>query len=66
MMEDLIDNTIENTPVIDNIGGFTITQLFNGLQSDITTIPQYRARLIIQNPTISATGITNLFGQYHY
>lgn len=66
LMEDLIDNTNEIRPIIDNIGGVTITQLFNALQSDIVTVPQYRARLITQNPTISATDITNLFGQYHY
>ena len=66
LMEDLIDATNETYPITDNVSGFTISQLFNGLQSDVSTLQQYRARLIQQNPTISATNITNLFGQYNY
>ena len=66
LMEDLMDNTIKNTPVIDNIGGFTTAQLFNGLQSDVINLQQYRVILIQQNLTISATNITNLFVQYNY
>lgn len=67
LMEDLIDNTpTEVFPVTDNVSGFTITLLFNGLQSDVVTIEQYRARIIQQNPAISSINITNLFGQYNY
>ena len=67
LMQDLMDNTpTETFPIPDNVTGFTISQLFLALQSDVTTVPQYRSRLILQNPTISATGITNLFSQYHY
>ncbi len=66
LMEDLIDNTpTETFPVIDNISGLTITQLFAALQSDVTTVQLYKAKLISQNPTLS-TPITNLFAQYHY
>jgi hypothetical protein len=65
LMEDMMDNTNENYPVIDGIGGFTISQLFAALQSDVTTLQQYKARLITQNPTQS-TQINNIFGQYHY
>ena len=61
-----MDNTIENTPVNDNIGGFTTAQLFNGLQSDVINLQQYRVILIQQNLTISATNSTNLFVQYNY
>jgi hypothetical protein len=64
-MEDLMDNTNENYPVIDGISGFTISQLFAALQSDVKTLQQYMARLITQNPTQS-TEINNIFGQYHY
>ncbi len=60
-----MDNTNENYPVIDSISGFTISQLFAALQSDVTTLQQYKARLITQNPTQS-TQINNIFGQYHY
>ena len=66
LMEDLIDATNETNPITDNVSGFTISQLFNALQSDVTTLQLYRARIISQNPSISTINITNLFGQYHY
>jgi hypothetical protein len=67
LMEDLMDNTpTETVPVIDNVNGFTIQQLFNALQSDVTTVPQYRSRFIQQNPGNQTNAVTNLFGQYHY
>jgi hypothetical protein len=67
LMEDLIDNTPNEVfPVIDNVSGFTISQLFNALQSDVTSVQQYRARFIQQNPNNQTTNITNLFAQYHY
>jgi len=66
-----MDNTNEVRPVVDNVSGFTIQQLFNALQNDITTVPQYKARLLLQNPNPPgnpnlSTQITNLFAQYHY
>ena len=67
LMEDMIDNTPnEIRPIIDNVSGFTISQLFDALQSDVTSVPQYRARFIQQNPNNQTIEITNLFGQYHY
>ncbi len=67
LMEDLIDNTPNETaPVVDNVNGFTTSQLFNALQSDVTTVPQYRARFIQQNPVNQTANVTNLFAQYHY
>jgi hypothetical protein len=71
LMWDLMDNTNEVRPIVDNVSGFTVQQLFNALQSDITTVPQYKARLISQNPNPPgnpnlSTQITNLFAQYHY
>ena len=71
LMEDLIDLRNETNPITDNVsstalGQFTIAQLFNALQSDVTTVPQYRIRFIQQNSGNQSTAITNLFGQYHY
>ncbi len=67
LMLDLMDNTpTETSPVVDNVSGFTNLQLFNALQSDITSVPQYRIRFIQQNPGNQTTEVTNLFGQYHY
>ena len=67
LMWDLIDNTpAEIVPLTDNVLGFTNQQLFDALQSDVTSIPQYRLRLIQQNPNNQTIPVTNLFGQYHY
>jgi hypothetical protein len=65
LMEDMIDNTNENFPVIDGINGFTISQLFAALQNDVRTVQQYKELLITQNPG-SATQINNIFAQYHF
>lgn len=67
LMLDLMDNTPnEVVPVIDNVNGFTVQQLFNALQSDVTTLQQYRLRFIQQNPNNQTAAIANLFAQYHY
>lgn len=70
-MQDLMDNTPGEFVVNDPVSGFTISQIFNALQSDVTTVQQYRARLILQNPNSTAnpnlsTQITTLFTSYHY
>ena len=71
LMQDLMDNTPGEFVVNDPVTGFTISQIFNALQSDVTTVQQYRARLILQNPNSTAnpnlsTQITTLFTSYHY
>ena len=71
LMQDLMDNTPGEFVVSDPVSGFTIPQIFNALQSDVTTVQQYRARLILQNPNTKAnpnlsTQITTLFTSYHY
>ena len=67
LMWDLMDNTTTETfPGIDNVNGFTIAQLFNALQSDVTSVPAYKARFIQQNLGNQNANITSLFAQYHY
>ncbi len=66
LMEDLIDNTNEIRPIIDNVQGFTIQQIFSALQPDVTTVPAYRDRFIQQNPGNQNLQTTDLFAQYHY
>jgi hypothetical protein len=68
LMLDLMDNTIEpaQTLVNDQVFGYTIQQIFAALQSDITTVPAYRARLIQQNPGNQTAQVTNLFASYNY
>ena len=69
-MEDLIDDAepLSFTHVNDNVSGITITQIFAALQSDVTTLAQYKARLLQQigaNQT-TTTNINNLFASYGY
>lgn len=66
LMYDLIDTRNESTPVLDGVSGFTTAQIFSPLQSDITTLQQYRSRFQQQNPGNQTTQITNLFAQYGY
>ncbi|MDE3184782.1 MAG: hypothetical protein KGM16_15295 [Bacteroidota bacterium] len=67
LMEDLMDDTPnEIFPVTDNVSGFSVSQLFDALQPDVTSVQQYRARLIQQNPNNQTANITSLFAQYHY
>ena len=67
LMYDLIDNgEPPSTGVIDQVSGFTIAQIFAALQSDVTSVPAYKARLIQQNPGNQTTQITTLFASYDY
>ena len=68
LMEDLIDNGTEpsQTLVNDQVSGFTISQIFSALQSDITTVTAYRARFIQQNTGNQTSQVTTLFASYNY
>jgi len=68
LMEDLMDNTTEplSTGVNDQVYGFTIAQIFAALQSDVTSVPAYKARLIQQNPGYQTSQVTSLFASYNY
>jgi hypothetical protein len=51
LMYDLMDNgEPPATHVNDVVSGYTIAQIFAALQSDVTTVSQYKARLLQQNP----------------
>ena len=39
------DTPNEIFPVTDNVTGFSVSQLFDALQPDVTSMQQYRARL---------------------
>jgi|SRR6185437_7438473 len=70
LMEDMMDNTPNETIVNDQVTGFTIGTLFNALQSDVSTVQQYRARIKSQNPVLpggtTTTQLDNLFASYLY
>ena len=51
----------------DQVSGYTISQLFDALQPDVYTIPQYEARLVQQNPGNSTNSNANdLFSSYGF
>ena len=66
LMEDLMDNTPAETVVNDQVTGYSISQLFGALQSDVTSIPQYKAKLSQLYGTAQQTQVNNLFASYHY
>ncbi|HEY1872634.1 MAG TPA: hypothetical protein VGG71_16350, partial [Chitinophagaceae bacterium] len=72
LMEDLIDDTPNETIVNgyyvnDQVSGYTNQQIFAALQSDVSSLAQYKARLISQNPTNPTNiYINDLFGSYGY
>jgi hypothetical protein len=61
---DLFDNRNDLVPIIDEVSGYTITQCFNALQSDVRSIPAFRDRLLLQNGNIQQAQVTQLFQRY--
>ncbi len=69
LMWDLMDigEPIQTTRVNDLVSGYLISQIFGALQSDVTSIPQYKARLLSLNPTNPTNNQINaLFTSYGY
>ncbi len=67
LMDDRNDNNAvpRRVPLDDQVVGYTTAQLFNALQSDITTLQAYHTRLISQinnNPA----GVNTIFTFYGY
>jgi len=71
LMNDLMDDRNDNNafpvsvPLNDQVQGYTIAQLFNALQSDITTLQAYHSRLISQTNN-NPTGVSTIFSFYGY
>lgn len=68
LMEDLIDNgePVQFTQVNDLVLGLTTSQIFSALQSDVTTVSQYKTRLLQQIGNGQLNNINNLFTSYGY
>ncbi len=66
LMEDLIDNTPNETIVNDQVTGFTIQKIFSALQSDVSSMQQYRTRFLQQNNNSQQSQVNNLFASYNY
>ena len=64
---DLIDARNEfPTPISDGVSGFTNAQIFSALDADVSSMPQFRERLILENPASQTAQARSLFTQYHY
>lgn len=67
---DLIDNRNDNSfninLPIDNVLGYTNSQIFNSLQSDVRSIPAFKERLLLQNGNNQSVNVNQLFNQYGY
>ncbi len=50
----------------DLVTGYTNQQLFNAIDDDVTTIPVYRQRLLLENNNNQAANVNALFGFYNY
>jgi hypothetical protein len=66
-----VDPMIEpdNTGVIDRVEGYTMQKCYNALTPSVTSVTQYRATFLNQNPGMNITqmGFYNqLFSSYGY
>ena len=65
-MHDLRDNTNLSDPITDNVSNYTIPQIFNALNNDITDPLLYRNRLLQQNANNQQVQVSELFQEYGY
>ena len=67
---DMIDNRNDiqfaRVPINDAVSGYTNQQFFNALQSDVKSVPAFKARLLLQNSNNQLSGVNQLFTSYHY
>jgi hypothetical protein len=67
---DLVDDRNDNNAVPtrvavdDQVLNYTNQMFFEALDNDITTIPQYRVRLLSENNNNQAVGVTLIFNFY--
>lgn len=68
MLYDMTDNA-ENTAftgVNDNVNAYNIQQIFNGLQSNVTTVQDFRSEVLSRNSSLQVTQLNQLVSDYHY
>lgn len=63
---DLMDSRNENSPVVDQVSGYTNQQMFNALDNDIYNLSNYKNRLLLENGNNQSSQVTQLFFQYGY
>ncbi len=63
------NDELQNPPRVqlnDNVSSYTIQELFNAIDGDITTMPAYRVRLLQENSNRDAAGVTTIFNFYNF
>ncbi|HVI44134.1 MAG TPA: hypothetical protein VM802_04675, partial [Chitinophaga sp.] len=63
---DLLDNRADLQYVTDNVNGYTNQQMFAALQSDVSSIIQFRDRLLLNNGNNQQSQVKTLFTSYGY
>jgi hypothetical protein len=66
LVDDRNDRGFDPTAIIDAVSGYTSQQFFNALETDITSLPAYKQRLLQQNNNAQAPQVIQLFGQYNF
>jgi hypothetical protein len=65
LINDLIDNTPDPYPVIDNVSGFTYSEIQSVYYLELATIPDFKSALKAIKPS-QTTAIDQLFSSYGY
>lgn len=63
---DLMDARNEATPVLDNVTGYTNQQFYQALTGDVSSIPQFRNKLLLNSNNNQVNQVNTLFLGYGY
>lgn len=63
---DMIDARNETFPITENVAGYNNQQFFNALTSDVSSIPQFRAKLLLNSGNDQVNEVNTLFLNYGY
>jgi hypothetical protein len=68
LQDDRNDGAVANfrVPLNDDVVGYTNQQFFNAIDADVTTIPQYRGRLLLNNGNNQIAGVNRIFTFYGF
>jgi len=65
-MYDMTDNVESFTAIRDEVQSYTMQEIFNAMQSNITSVPQFRDEVLIQNNFKEQMSMGILFGDYGF
>lgn len=65
-MYDMTDNVESVIAIRDEVQSYTMQEIFNAMQSNITSVPQFRDEVLIQNNFKEQMSMGILFGDYGF